>query len=129
MLATLGAMALLVAGAGSAEPQPAAKQAPSGATLFAENCAVCHTLPILASLFEQNRGRAPGFVYDALTEGNMRRVGESLDDASRRAVAEFFTGVPFDSKAAEGAPTPPQRAATNLSNVARWSFPRVRRDH
>ena len=48
-------------------------------------------LPILASLLEQNRGRPPGFVYDALSEGNMRRVGAQLDVASRRAVAEFFT--------------------------------------
>ena len=123
MLATLGAMAALVAGTGSAEPQPAAEQAPSGATLYAENCAVCHTLPILASLFEQNRGRAPGFVYDALTLGNMRRAGESLDDASRRAVAEFFTGVPFDSKAAErdyriSPECPPGRSEFDWSDLA-----------
>ena len=68
-----------------------------GAAVFAENCAVCHSLPILDSLLEQNRGRAPGFVYDALSEGNMRRMGAGLDDASRRAVAEFFTGVSFSS--------------------------------
>jgi polyvinyl alcohol dehydrogenase (cytochrome) len=68
-----------------------------GAEVFVANCAVCHTLPILNSLFEQNRGRPPGFVYDALTVGNMRRMGEPLDDASRRAVAEFFTGVSFES--------------------------------
>ncbi|MEZ4333820.1 MAG: PQQ-binding-like beta-propeller repeat protein [Myxococcota bacterium] len=74
--------------------------ASSGAEVFAANCAVCHSLPILDSLFEQNRGRPPGFVYDALTRGNMRRVGSTLDEASRRAVAEFFTGVPFDSPAA-----------------------------
>ena len=70
-----------------------------GALVFAENCAVCHALPILGSMLEQNRGRPPGFVYDALTEGNMRRMGAPLDEASRRAAAEFFTGVAFDSKA------------------------------
>lgn len=101
MSATFGTMAILMVGTGCAESQPTAKAAPSGATIFAENCAVCHTLPILISLFEQNRGRSPGFVYDTLTVGNMRRVGGQLDDASRRAVAEFFTGVPFVSKAAE----------------------------
>lgn len=74
---------------------------PDGAAVFAANCAVCHSLPILDSLFEQNRGRPPGFVYDALTVGNMRRMGSPLDDASRRAVAEFFTGVRFDSTAAQ----------------------------
>ncbi len=79
----------------------AAESNAAGATIFTENCAVCHTLPILQSLFEQNRGRPPGFVYDALTRGNMRRVGSRLDDASRRAVAEFFTGVAFDSPQAK----------------------------
>ncbi|MBY0399863.1 PQQ-binding-like beta-propeller repeat protein [Myxococcota bacterium] len=74
---------------------------PDGAAVFAANCSVCHSLPILGSLFEQNRGRPPGFVYDALTAGNMRRMGSPLDEASRRAVAEFFTGVRFDSPAAE----------------------------
>lgn len=72
-----------------------------GATVFAERCAACHSLPILSSLLEQNRGRPPGFVVDALTDGNMRRMGAGLDPASRRAVAEFFTGVRFDSPAAE----------------------------
>ncbi|MFO0690853.1 MAG: PQQ-binding-like beta-propeller repeat protein [Myxococcota bacterium] len=97
---------------GPASPAPAASASaaaeaavaapgPDGATVFAENCAVCHALPILGSLLEQNRGRPPGFVYDALTVGNMRRMGAPLDDASRRAVAEFFTGVRFDSVAAE----------------------------
>lgn len=74
--------------------------APEGAAVFAANCSVCHSLPILSSLLEQNRGRPPGFVYDALTHGNMRRMGAPLDEASRRAVAEFFTGVRFDSPAA-----------------------------
>lgn len=82
-----------------ADPDPDRVAAPDGVAVFAANCAVCHSLPILSSLFEQNRGRPPGFVYDALTDGNMRRVGAGLNDASRRAVAEFFTGVPFASSA------------------------------
>jgi polyvinyl alcohol dehydrogenase (cytochrome) len=97
----LVALALLTLGTGCAESQPSADATPSGAIVFAENCAVCHSLPILSSMFEQNRGRPPGFVYDALAAGNMRRVGGQLDVASRRAAAEFFTGVPFNSKAAE----------------------------
>jgi polyvinyl alcohol dehydrogenase (cytochrome) len=84
----------------SAEPSRASSPT-DGAAVFAVNCAVCHALPILDSLFEQNRGRPPGFVYDVLTQGNMRRVGSGLDEASRRAVAEFFTGVRFGSPAAE----------------------------
>ena len=96
---------LWVALSGCADrPSPPASAAPPanelGAAVFAANCSVCHALPILSSLLEQNRGRPPGFVYDALTEGNMRRMGAPLDEASRRAVAEFFTGVRFDSPGA-----------------------------
>ncbi|MBK7951370.1 MAG: PQQ-binding-like beta-propeller repeat protein [Deltaproteobacteria bacterium] len=89
------------AAAGSTSAARSSAPTPDGAAVFAEHCSVCHSLPILGSLLEQNRGRPPGFVYDALTVGNMRRMGSPLDDASRRAVAEFFTGVRFDSPAAE----------------------------
>ncbi len=92
---------VVIVAAGCSESKRPTNTAPSGAAIFAENCAVCHSLPILASLLEQNRGRPPGFVYDALSVGNMRRMGEPLDVASRRAVAEFFTGVRFDSSASE----------------------------
>ena len=92
-------VASLVVLLGCAAPEPARVAQPDGAAIFAEKCAVCHALPVLGSLRAQNRGRPPGFVYDALTHGNMRRVGGELDDASRRAVAEFFTGVSFASSA------------------------------
>lgn len=74
---------------------------PSGAQVFADNCAVCHTLPLMAYQFPQMRGRPPGFVYDALTTGPMRRIGRNLDEASRRAAAEFFTGVDFGTPESE----------------------------
>lgn len=101
----------------------AAEPPPDGAAVFAANCAVCHSLPILSSLFEQNRGRPPGFVYDALAHGNMRRVGAKLDDASKRAVAEFFTGVAFASKRAErnfevSPRCAPERSAFDWSDAA-----------
>ncbi len=97
----LAGLAFLAACADRSSPPPAVVPGANdlGAAVFAENCAVCHALPILSSLLEQNRGRPPGFVYDALSAGNMRRMGAALDDASRRAVAEFFTGVAFDSPA------------------------------
>jgi polyvinyl alcohol dehydrogenase (cytochrome) len=93
------AVALAVA-LGCARGEAPREAAPDGAAVFAEKCGVCHALPVLGSLREQNRGRPPGFVYDALTHGNMRRIGGELDDASRRAVAEYFTGVSFASPAA-----------------------------
>ena len=74
---------------------------PSGAQVFADNCAACHTLPLMAYQFPQMKGRPPGFVYDALTTGPMRRIGRNLDEASRHAVAEFFTGVDFGTPESE----------------------------
>lgn len=74
---------------------------PSGAQVFADNCAVCHALPLMAYQFPQMKGRPPGFVYDALTTGPMRRIGRNLDEASRHAVAEFFTGVDFGTPESE----------------------------
>ncbi len=105
-----------------ADPAPPAAPdvTPNGAAVFAANCAVCHSLPVLSSLFEQNRGRPPGFVYDALSHGNMRRVGAGLDDASKRAVAEFFTGVSFASKQSERSFGVSPRCATDRSRFD-WS--------
>ncbi|MEZ4279028.1 MAG: PQQ-binding-like beta-propeller repeat protein [Myxococcota bacterium] len=135
----------LVAACAEPSPPPAVDRAsiaeaptgpaPVGAAVFAANCSVCHSLPILSSLLEQNRGRPPGFVYDALTEGNMRRMGAPLDEASRRAVAEFFTGVRFDSPAAvrrfEVSPRcGPEQGAFDWSDLAYPSWgngPRNRR--
>ncbi len=87
-----------------AEPTPEvpnASAAPPGGQVFADNCAVCHALPLMAYQFPQMKGRPPGFVYDAVTTGPMRRMGRDLDEASRRAVAEFFTGVAWGSPEAE----------------------------
>ena len=91
------AMALVLLIAGCSLTSPSTDATPNGALVFAENCSVCHSLPILASMFEQNQGRPPGFVVDAISHGNMRRMGAPLDLPSRRAAAEFFTGVSFSS--------------------------------
>jgi len=96
-LRAVPAAALMLFAAACFEKPPQRASEDLGARVFSDNCPVCHSLPILSSLFEQNRGRPPGFVLDALEIGNMRRVGAALDDRSRRAVAEFFTGVDFDA--------------------------------
>lgn len=111
----------------TARAEATAATAERGAEVFAERCSVCHSLPILASLLEQNRGRPPGFVYDALTRGNMRRMGSALDEADRRAVAEFFTGVPFASPAAArdfsvSPPCSPERSRFDWSDAAHPSW-------
>ncbi len=124
---------LLIASTSCSEARRASTSEPSGAVVFADNCVVCHGLPILSSLLEQNRGRPPGFVYDALSQGNMRRVGSTLDVASRRAVAEFFTGVDFDSPEARRDFTvspacSPERSRFDWDDVAYPSWGRTLRN-
>jgi len=91
--------------------------------VFAQNCAVCHAQPLMTYMFPQMRGRPPGFVYDAISVGPMRRVGQRLDEPSRRAVAEFFTGVEFGSaesvRSFEVSPAcPPEHARFDWSDMA-----------
>ena len=97
---SLAALLALLACA-EAERPVATASTPSGGRVFADHCAACHALPLMAYQVPQMRGRPPGFVYDALSEGAMRRMGAPLDEASRRAVAEFFTGVAFGSPGSE----------------------------
>ena len=77
-------------------------QAPSGAALFNDHCATCHTsndprTPTVATL----RTRTPQVIIDALTTGVMRQQGSELTDAERRAIAAYL-GVATAS--APGAP-------------------------
>jgi len=94
-------IAMFLGCADGMEPAAPIEPAVSGEQVFADNCAVCHALPLMAYQIPQIKGRPPGFVYDALTTGAMRRVGARLGEPSRRAVAEYFTGVAFGSKASE----------------------------
>ena len=88
-------LSLLLACADAKRPLEQVHTTPSGGQVFADNCAVCHALPLMAYQFPQMKGRPPGFVYDALTTGAMRRIGRKLDEESRRAASEFFTGVAY----------------------------------
>ena len=90
-------LSLLLACADAKRPLEQVRSTPSGGQVFADNCAVCHALPLMAYQFPQMKGRPPGFVYDALTTGAMRRIGRTLDEESRRAAAEFFTGVAYET--------------------------------
>jgi len=99
LVVSFSLIAILLGCADGMEPTAPSAPAVSGEQVFADNCAVCHALPLMAYQVPQITGRPPGFVYDALTEGAMRRVGARLDEPSRRAVAEYFTGVAFGSDA------------------------------
>jgi polyvinyl alcohol dehydrogenase (cytochrome) len=70
-----------------------AQQAPDGAATFTRSCATCHregqnTAPTPTVL----RQLSPEGIVNSLTNGRMQVQGASLNDAERRAVAQFLTG-------------------------------------
>lgn len=123
----LVALVSLAAGGGCSEARRSARETPSGAALYAEHCATCHSLPIMTYMLPQMKGRPPGFVYDAISVGAMRRMGAELDEPSRRAVAEYFTGVPFSSSDSErkldvSPRCSPERSTFDWSDMAHPSW-------
>jgi polyvinyl alcohol dehydrogenase (cytochrome) len=87
--------AILVAAAAG----PAAAQgAPDGGQIYKQRCASCHDggMPRVPGR-EALRGRTPEDIELALSSFAMRRQGEALRPAERRAVAEFLTGAPAGS--------------------------------
>ena len=82
------AMVLVVGTAGAQMPLPATKP-PDGATLFKQQCAVCHTLnlsepmrqgPPLTKVVGRPAGKAEGFKYsDALSKANFAWDEPRLD--------------------------------------------------
>jgi polyvinyl alcohol dehydrogenase (cytochrome) len=86
-------LVLLLPGAASAQ-QPA----PSGAAVYKQRCASCHdgTLPRMPT--RQALGAmSPEHIESELAAFSMRRQGNALSPAERRAVAEFLTGRPAGS--------------------------------
>ena len=82
-------------------------QAPDGARVFDDHCAVCHAkndprTPSVAVL----RQKPVAEILIALTSGKMREQGADMTDAERRAVAEYLgAGVtPVESLKASAAP-------------------------
>jgi polyvinyl alcohol dehydrogenase (cytochrome) len=103
-------------------------QAPSGAALFDDHCAACHTgsdprVPTVAAL----RQRTPESIVDALTIGVMRQPGADLSDAERRAIAEFLGAGNTVARRREpsGSEAPANTCAAppplSLSAGARWN--------
>ena len=96
----------------------ASAQAPDGAAVYQKSCATCHSNPTpenRAPARETLRQFSPESILTALTTGNMFRQGYDLNDAEKRAVAEFLAGRAF------GTPAP-------ISNVGRCSGPVPGRD-
>ncbi len=70
-------------------------QAPSGATVYADRCAMCHTsgdprTPKMDVL----KQKTPSAILEALNNGVMRQQASEMSDAEKRAVAEFLGAPP-----------------------------------
>ncbi len=96
--------------AGTAGTSATAAPAGTGAAVFQRICAVCHlsivqtsaaapgkALDTRAVPSELLRMFPPGAILNALTNGKMQAQGASLNDAERRAVAEYASGRSFDA--------------------------------
>ena len=78
-------------------------QVPDGAAVYQKSCATCHQQPGADSRApnRETLGQfSPESILTALTTGNMYRQGYDLNDAEKKAVAEFLAGR------AVGSPTP-----------------------
>src|SRR6266571_2579403 len=81
----------------------AAAQAPNGQAIYDKSCANCHQQPGTDSRAPNRDGLrqfSPESILTALATGNMYRQGYDLNDAEKKAVAEFLAGR------AMGSPTP-----------------------
>jgi polyvinyl alcohol dehydrogenase (cytochrome) len=107
----LGAGAFLIAGAASAQPEPAGGRngggglggVRAGQPVFQQACAGCHTpqglvvgdrtAPSLSTLQEF----PPERIYDALTTGKMTGQAAALSDLQKRQVSEWLAARPLGS--------------------------------
>jgi len=99
---TVPAWALALALASLAAPVAAAAAAAAperhgtefGFAVFQEHCSGCHGNPAFerAPSPEALRAMSPERIYEALTTGVMKSVGDTLSEEDRRRVAESLAG-------------------------------------
>ena len=120
---TVPAWALALALASLAAPVAAAAAAAAperhgtefGFAVFQEHCSGCHGNPAFerAPSPEALRAMSPERIYEALTTGVMKSVGDTLSEEDRRRVAESLAGQLLGSSAAGDAAGMPNRCAAN----------------
>jgi polyvinyl alcohol dehydrogenase (cytochrome) len=92
--ALLLAYLLLAAAAVKAAEMPP----PRGEALYGQACAFCHDAGVPKAPARAALGMMePAFIYQSLTTGQMTAQASHLDDAERRALAEFLTGRKLDA--------------------------------
>src|SRR5437762_11500462 len=86
---------------------PAVAQTPSGDAIYEKSCASCHQQPGADSRAPNRDGLrqfSPESILTSLATGNMTRQGYDLNDAEKKAVAEFLAGRVV------GSPTPDRKS-------------------
>lgn len=118
-LATAPAWAQDTAAAPSVAPTlagpPARRDTEFGFAVFQQHCTSCHGNPAVerAPTPAQLREFSPERIYDALTTGPMKAVGDTLTDLQRRQVAESLAARPLGSAAAGDAKDLANQCASN----------------
>jgi polyvinyl alcohol dehydrogenase (cytochrome) len=86
-----------------------------GFGLFQQHCIGCHGNPAYerAPTPAVLRSMPPERIYDALTSGVMKQVGDTLTDAQRRLIAESVAGRLLGSAQRGDASAMPNRCASN----------------
>jgi polyvinyl alcohol dehydrogenase (cytochrome) len=94
-------------------------QAPNGATVYADRCAMCHTsgdprTPKMDAL----KQKTPAAILDALNNGVMRQQASEMTEAEKRAVAEFLgSAAPATPPAMTSTAPGPSSASTPPANM------------
>ncbi|HUK34058.1 MAG TPA: PQQ-binding-like beta-propeller repeat protein [Vicinamibacterales bacterium] len=112
----------VLAWVGALQPQASGQAPPafapgteSGFATFQTQCAQCHGNPNVdrAPTPQALREMTPEKIYEALTTGLMQQQASALNDAQKKAVAEFMAGRPLGSAKSGGIETMGFRCATN----------------
>ncbi|HVY35450.1 MAG TPA: PQQ-binding-like beta-propeller repeat protein [Caulobacteraceae bacterium] len=118
----VGALALVLMAANTAQAQPP-KGAPlprvdtdEGFALFQQKCFGCHGNAAVAPSVpspEALRSLGPERIYDALTTGPMKAVGDAMSEADRKMVSASIGGRVLGSASAGEAKDMPNRCKTS----------------
>ena len=97
---------LLLQTALAAAPSQAGSPAHPGQVVYDKHCAQCHEGGVAKAPHKMFLEMlAPDAIYVSMTEGIMQAQSAMLDDAERRAVAEYLAGASLDDYVAP--PLPP----------------------
>ncbi len=99
--------------AAAAGPPPSGTE--FGFAVFQQHCSACHGNPGIerAPTPAQLQLYSPERIYEALTTGPMKSVGDTLTDDQRHLVSQALAGRPFGAESAGDAAKMPNRCKNN----------------